>query len=409
MAIYLYDDSRARRFEPFALTRPAGELRVGALITRHRWALVANDSAAGHVTADHLAAFEEQGAPPVVTDTIPAGSLLVNARCIPALGGGPPPAAPLWRVADHAAAVRLPHDVPVSQLDHGAVSLDLLAAALDVTEQIEIPGRWLDDVWDLIRQLQTQLTDDIPVLASSLALETNLDHVVRRGSHPLFVERGAEIEPQVIVDLSAGPVLVRAGTTVQSFTRLAGPCYIGEHSIVGTDRISGSSIGEHCKVHGELSSSVILGYANKNHDGFVGHSYLGRWVNLGAGTITSNLKNTYGPVQLWTPYGVVNTGLTFLGTLFGDFAKTGIGTRLTTGTVVGAGANIFGTTPTGKFVPPFAWGDAAPYDTFAIDKFLDVAERQMARRAVELASGARAMLKAAYQRGADVRDLWLID
>jgi hypothetical protein len=158
-----------------------------------------------------------------------------------------------------------------------------------------------------------------------------------------------------------------------------------------------------------MSSTVILGYANKNHDGFVGHSYLGRWVNLGAGTITSNLKNTYGSVQLWTPYGLANTGLTFLGTMFGDYARTGIGTRLTTGAVVGAGANIFGAATTGKFIPPFAWGDAAPYDKFAIDKFLEVAERQMARRSIALKAGARATLRAAHQRGADVRDLWLID
>jgi UDP-N-acetylglucosamine diphosphorylase / glucose-1-phosphate thymidylyltransferase / UDP-N-acetylgalactosamine diphosphorylase / glucosamine-1-phosphate N-acetyltransferase / galactosamine-1-phosphate N-acetyltransferase len=409
MAIYLYDDARARRFEPFALTRPAGELRVGALVTRDRWSLVTGTPAAGHVTADHLAQFEEPGAPRVVTDTIPAGSLLVNARCIPALGAAVP-TAPLWRVADHAAAVRLPKAVPVSQLDNGAVSLDLLAAALEVTEQAAIPGTWIEEVWDFIRLLQTQVADDVAVLGPGLDLDPRQDHVARRGSHPLFVERGAEIEPHVLVDLTAGPVLVRTGTVIQAFTRLVGPCYVGEHSVVTTDRIAGSSIGEHCKVHGEMSCSVMLGYANKSHDGFVGHSYLGRWVNLGAGTTTSNLKNTYGPVQLWTPgFGMANTGLTFLGTMFGDYAKTGIGTRLTTGTVVGAGANIFGTASTGKFVPPFAWGDAAPYDTYALDRFLVTAERQMARRSMVLGARARAQLAAAHQRGVDVHDLWVID
>jgi UDP-N-acetylglucosamine diphosphorylase / glucose-1-phosphate thymidylyltransferase / UDP-N-acetylgalactosamine diphosphorylase / glucosamine-1-phosphate N-acetyltransferase / galactosamine-1-phosphate N-acetyltransferase len=408
MAIYLYDDARARRFEPFSLTRPVGELRAGALITRHRWSLVARLPAAGSVTAPHLAQFDELDAPPITTEVIPAGSLLVNARCIPALGGTPP-TAPLWRVADHAAAVRLPKDVPVSQLDNGNVSLDLLAAALEVTAQATIPGTWIEEVWDLIRYLPTQLADDVAVLGPGLDLDPNQGHVARSDPHPLFVERGAEIEPHVMVDLTGGPVLVRTGTVIQSFTRLIGPCYVGEHCTITTDRIAGSSIGEHSKVHGEMSSSIVLGHANKSHDGFVGHSYLGRWVNLGAGTITSNLKNTYGPVQLWTPYGPVSTGLTFLGTMFGDYAKTGIGARLTTGTVVGAGANIFGTAPTGKFVPPFAWGDAAPYETFAFDKFLDVAERQMARRAIVLGAKGRAQLKAAYQRGVDVHDLWVID
>jgi UDP-N-acetylglucosamine diphosphorylase/glucosamine-1-phosphate N-acetyltransferase len=408
MAIYLYDDAAARRFEPFALTRPIGELRAGALITRHRWSLVAKQAAAGHVTAEHLALFEELDAPPVITETLPAGSLLVNARCIPALGSTMP-TAPLWRVADHAAAVRLPHDVPVSQLDNGNVSLDLLAAALEVTEQATIPGIWLDEVWDLIRHLPALLADDIGVLGPGLDLDTNQGHVTRRGAHTLFVEKGAEIEPNVLVDLTAGPVLVRTGSVIQSFTRLVGPCYVGEHSTVTTDRIACCSIGEHCKIHGEMSTSIVLGYANKSHDGFVGHSYLGRWVNLGAGTVTSNLKNTYGSVQLWTPYGIVSTGLTFLGTMFGDHVKVGIGGRLTTGTVVGAAANIFGTAPTGKFVPPFAWGEAAPYETFGLDKFLAVAERQMARRSITLGAKARAQLAAAFKRGAEVHDLWVTD
>ena len=102
-------------------------------------------------------------------------------------------------------------------------------------------------------------------------------------------------------DVTAGPILVRRGAIVQAFTRVVGPCAIGDGSVVAGDRIAASSIGERCKVHGELSVSIVMGYTNKSHDGFVGHSYLGRWVNLGAGTITSNLKNTYGPVQLWTP------------------------------------------------------------------------------------------------------------
>ena len=124
---------------------------------------------------------------------------------------------------------------------------------------------------------------------------------------------------------------------MQAFTRLVGPLYVGAGSTVTADRIAASSIGDVCKVHGELSNTIFIGHANKGHDGFVGHSILGRWVNLGAGTITSNLKNTYGTVQLWTPDGIRETGHQFLGTLFGDHAKTGIGLKLTTGSVLGAG------------------------------------------------------------------------
>jgi hypothetical protein len=130
----------------------------------------------------------------------------------------------------------------------------------------------------------------------------------------------------------------------------------------------------------------------------VGHSYLGRWVNLGALTTTSNMKNTYGPVQLWTPSGVRNTGQQFLGTFFGDHAKTGIGTMLTTGSVIGAGANVYGGNMPRKVVPPFAWGDGEPYDTFDITKFLAVAERAMARRQIELGEKARKQLAEAHKK-----------
>jgi UDP-N-acetylglucosamine diphosphorylase / glucose-1-phosphate thymidylyltransferase / UDP-N-acetylgalactosamine diphosphorylase / glucosamine-1-phosphate N-acetyltransferase / galactosamine-1-phosphate N-acetyltransferase len=202
----------------------------------------------------------------------------------------------------------------------------------------------------------------------------------------------------VYFDTSGGPVLVRKGASIQAFTRIGGPCVIGAESIVGGDKIASCSVGDVCKVHGEVSMSIFLGHANKGHDGFLGHSFLGRWANLGAGTITSNLKNTYGTVQLWTPAGEVDTGQQFLGTLFGDHAKTGIGTSLNTGTVIGAGANVYGSGMPPKMVPPFAWGERAPYSTYRMDKFLEVAQRMMARRHVELSPRQTRLLRSAGER-----------
>jgi UDP-N-acetylglucosamine diphosphorylase/glucosamine-1-phosphate N-acetyltransferase len=244
------------------------------------------------------------------------------------------------------------------------------------------------------------LLSDVAVLGPALTLQAHDGIVI--GAHPVFVEQGATVEPQVVFDTSLGPVLVRAGATVQAFTRVVGPCYVGPHSTVMADRISGCAIGEWCRVHGEIGASIVLGHANKSHDGFVGHSYLGRWVNLGAGTTTSNLKNTYGTVALWTPSGVRDTGLQFLGTLFGDHAKTGIGLRLTTGSVIGAGANVYDGMPP-KAVAPFAWGGGAPYATYDPEKFVDVAARAMARRQVTLGERGRAALRAAHARGTAMR------
>jgi UDP-N-acetylglucosamine diphosphorylase/glucosamine-1-phosphate N-acetyltransferase len=262
---------------------------------------------------------------------------------------------------------------------------------------VDVEGWWLDEVWDLIRYLPAMLASDIPRLCEQLdtASVGNVNATVI-GQYDARVERGASIEPYVVFDATAGPILVRRGSTVASFTRLVGPCCIGEQCTVAGGRIAGTSVGEHCRVHGELSTTVFLGHSNKSHDGFVGHSYLGRWTNLGAGTITSNLKNTYGPVALWSPRGMRDTGMQFLGTFFGDHAKTAIGTRLTTGGVVGAGANVFTTAMTPKVVAPFSWGGEDDAPAYEIDRFLTVAERVMSRRQVVLSDRARRWLTAAY-------------
>ena len=391
-AVYLYDDARARSFQPFALTRPIGELRAGALLVRERWTRALGAAAGGHLSSALLTGFGEQGSAPVVTDeTIPAGSWIVNARFAPALGAAP--SGDVLSADGRVAAVRLVDSLPGDALRDGATPLDSLAVG--ATRPVDVVGWWMDQVWDYVDHLVAMLEADITALGVDLQAGVPKG-AIAVGQHPVFVASGAVVEPNVCFDTTLGPILLCAGSHVQAFTRLVGPLYVGEHSIVTTDRVSASSIGDTCKVHGELSNSILIGHSNKGHDGFVGHSMLGRWVNLGAGTITSNLKNTYGTVHLWTPSGVQDTGMQFLGTLFGDHAKTGIGTQLTTGCVLGAGANVFGSEMPPKVVAPFAWGEPGEFGPYRVDKFLQVAERMMARRQVTLDDGMRAMLERAH-------------
>ena len=389
-AIVLYDDDRARKFEPFALTRPAGELRAGALLIRERWTTALGLTAAGFVGAAHLSSFDEDGAPRAV-DGVARGTILANSRFAPALAAATPDAA-RWLANGKVAAVRVAEDLMPESLHRGAVALDDLRAAPGA--DAEIAGWWLDDVWSPLVLLNAMLGDDLPQLAKGLR-RLGRDEGIILGDHGIFVEEGANVEPQVCFDMRLGPVVIRAGATIQSFTRLAGPCYVGEGSVVSTDRVSGSAIGPHSRIHGECSATIVLGYSNKGHNGFLGHSYLGRWVNLGAETVTSNLKNTYSPVSLWTPDGMRDTNMQFLGTLFGDHAKTGINVPLTTGTVLGAGANVMNAMPP-KVVPPFAWGEPGKFETYRLDKFLEVAARVMARRSVVLSARAREQLAAAH-------------
>src|SRR6266480_98985 len=394
-ALYFYDDIRARQFEPFALTRPGSELRAGTSLIRRRWERATSLQSAGFISARHLAHFEEGNAPPAVAPKteIPAGSIVVNTRCV----------IPNDLQLDHfdllmcegqAGAVRLARALPVAQFADGSLDLGTIQTSLGGRK---INGRWINDVWDFIGTLADQLNEDIPLRAKSLPSKAKTD-ATTMGDHAVFVEEGAVIGPNVVLDASVGPILVRRGAVVAPFTHLCGPVYVGPGSQILGDRIATSSIGDNCKIRGEFSNTIVLGHSNKGHSGFVGHSYLGRWVNLGALTTTSNLKNTYGSVQLWTPSGVRSTGQQFLGTLFGDHVKTGIGTMLSTGTVIGAGANLFGSNVPPRVVPPFAWGEGEPYDTYDVAKFLTVAERVMARRHVELGEKARRHLAEAHKR-----------
>jgi len=391
------DDAVAADFQPFALTRPCCELRAGGLLLRQRWEMASGESTRGFIGAPHLTDFDEPGAASFLSGSIPAGSILVNSRCAVGLGALSTDAA-AWSCAGKLAAVRVRAAIEASDVVRDGGRLESFAGH---DQPAEIAGRWLDKVWDLVRLLPELLSADIPDLAEFREVESTAKLTVL-GTHPVFIEQGTTIEPQVVIDANAGPVLVRRGATIQAFTRLVGPCLIGEGTSVSGGRVAGSSIGEHCRVHGEVSMSVFTGFANKGHDGFIGHSVLGRWVNLGAGTVNSNLKNNYSDVALWTPRGLERTGMQFLGAFLGDHAKTAIGTRLTTGAVIGTGANVYGTGMTPRYVPPFAWGlDGS--DLWELDAFLQTAGRAMKRRDVALSEKAKRQLTAAWERAVEAK------
>jgi UDP-N-acetylglucosamine diphosphorylase/glucosamine-1-phosphate N-acetyltransferase len=394
-ALYFYDDARARQFEPFALTRPGSELRAGTSLIRRRWERATSFKSAGFISSPHLAHFEEGDAPPALTakSEIPAGSIVVNTRCVIPIGLELD-RFDLLMCEGQACAVRLARTMPASQFADGSVDIGSIQTSLGGRK---IQGRWMNEVWDYVATLIDQLMEDIPQHAKAMEATAKTSATII-GEHGVFVEEGAEIGPQVVLDASAGPILIRRGAVIAPFTLLVGPVAVGRKSRVLGDRVVNSSIGDNCKVRGELSNTIFVGHSNKSHAGFVGHSYLGRWVNLGALTTTSNLKNTYGAVQMWTPSGVRNTGQQLLGTLFGDHVKTGIGTMLSTGTVIGAGANVFGSNAPPKVVAPFAWGDGEPYDTYDVARFVAVAERVMLRRDVELGDNARKHLMEVHKR-----------
>ncbi len=399
--LYLYDDAKARVFEPFALTRPVSELRAGAELIRLRWERVARTKAYGFIGAEHLANFEEMDAPPAVRNetTIPAGSVVVNSRFVVSLAALLDDITPAFSCDGKICAVHIRKSMDITGFMDGSIDLDSLVDSN--ATPAPIAGRWLHEVWNLVGDLSQQLSEDIPLIGAALS-GAAIENATIIGRKQIYCETGVGIEPFVVLDATDGPILIRRGATIASFSRIVGPCYIGEDSHIVGDAIRGCSIGDVCKVRGEISGSVMLGHSNKSHTGFVGSSYIGRWVNLGAGTTTSNLKNTYGSVQLWTPGGMRESGLLFLGSMIGDHAKTGIGTMLTTGCVVGAGANIYGAQTTPKYIPPFSWGECEPYARFESNKFIEVAERVMARRHISLGPKGRLHLAVACETAGEV-------
>ena len=397
----LYDDATARAAEPFALTRPFGELRVGATVVRDRWEAVLNTKAAGFIGAAHLEAFDEFGAPGSVTGVLKAGTLLVNARCAPSLTAriGAPAAGGAIRCAGAVAAVALARDVIVSELDGGRVPLDELASlrvSAHGDADLAVSGWWLTAAWDLVRLLPDILVADAAALAAAIPDEPPA-HADVLGEHRFAVARGAYVEPQVVVDTTGGDVVVMSGARIGAFARLAGPIVIGAHTQVAGGRYSCVAVGEHSRVCGEMSVVSVQGHANKGHDGFVGHSVIGRWANIGAGTLTSNLKNSYGQVRVNDSRGEHNTGMQFLGSLIGDHVKLAIGTRLNTGTIIGAGSNLFGDGAPPKYIEPFSWGESEQYDSYELEKFLSVAALVMQRRSAALTPSLRATLTAAWK------------
>ena len=420
-SLILYDDSRAQAFEPLTLMRPACELVAGIATIRERWEDVLGMRADGFISRKHLVEFEEERAPSFYSGDVPADCIVVNSRFVPALRDERSSTtygadADVWSSGGRVAAIRIRDPLHSSELATGNVRLDKLIA--NGHRNVDIPGVWLENLWDLIRYLPAQLSSDINCVHATMGathstlrcapseilapvrLRESLSIV---GDSPVLVASDAVIDPHVVMDARNGPILIASGTTVHSFTRIEGPCFVGPGSTVMAGRIALCAIGEKSKVCGEMSNTIILGFTNKAHDGFIGHSILGRWVNIGAGTITSNLKNTYGPVGIWTPSGTRETGMQFLGSFFGDHARTGIGTMLATGSVISAGANVFGGEMPPRYVPPFAWGKGEALEEYRFDKFLEVAERVLSRRKVPLTDGLKRHYEEAYRLRGVVR------
>lgn len=253
--------------------------------------------------------------------------------------------------------------------------------------------------WDLIKYNSQALREDYRRMGKKSGAG-NLDKqvVVSGDKSQLYVGEKAQVEAKVVLNLEAGPIYISKQAKIRPFTVIDGPAFIGEGALIdGAKLHGGCSIGPHCAIGGEIEASIIQGYSNKHHEGFLGHSYLGEWVNLGAMTTTSNLKNNYGEVKVYTGGKLVNSGEIKVGSFIADHAKLGIGTLLNTGTVIGVAANIFGGMPPPKFIPSFSWGEGAEFVEHNLKKALETAGKVTRRRGLHLSPAQDSLLRQIYE------------
>ena len=396
--LYLFEDRRARRWAPFSLTRPAGELLFGCLTLRERAEHIFGMKCQGHLSRHALVGFDEpDSAPTISLDEISEGTrqIIISSRAAPDFQDIELPDEPAWITVNGIPAgwVLPPGTEPPSELALRDPSINP-----GYSKVLELQGEIIEYPWTLLAQNPARIQTDIETLWPQHSVP---DGSVLIGDGAVSLGSGAKVEPGVVFDTRHGPIRLAENTRVEGPARLTGPLFIGPESVIYGGRVGTSSIGPVCHLHGEVSDSVFIGFSNKSHSGYIGHSLVGRWVNLGAYTTNSDLKNNYGTVRVWTPEGYIDTGQIKVGCFLGDHVKTGIGMTLNTGTVVGAGSNLFGNAMPSSKVPAFSWGSGDHLARHRLPEFLATAKQVMARRKIELTPGVVKVLEKAWKRTAE--------
>lgn len=395
MELIVFDDLNWRNFLPLTFTRPVGDLRLGILKLRQRLSAYLEFETCGMLLMPELSAlYRERHPQRRVNQTENIETLFVNSRLvindelverIHQLPSG----SSLWQEEDLLAAIYTPK---AGEFTYRQLSEEAGLLPREETDQVHL---W-QNIWEMISRNAEYIERDFQdfFYEKDNFFETEVGITVLN-PYNIWLGEGVEIKPGVVIDASAGPVVIDEGTLILPNTVIIGPAYIGKNSILkaGARILAGTSIGPVCKIGGELESSIIQGYSNKQHDGYLGHSYLGEWVNIGAGTSNSDLKNNYHSVRsYYYPGGkIVDTSQQFLGTVCGDHVKIGINTAINTGSVISTGCNLFGGSLINGFIPSLRWGSEQQLDEYDLEKFLATAETVKARRGLQLSAVERSL------------------
>jgi len=264
-----------------------------------------------------------------------------------------------------------------------------------IKESREIKGYLLNDICDLIKYNDTLLLHHFDALKEKGVIPKGV--YILGDKRNLCAAKKAVLHKEVFIDLSDGPVFIDEGAVLRPFTTIIGPSYIGPGTVVERAKITKSSIGAVCRIGGEVEASIFQGYANKYHEGFIGHSFIGEWVNLGALTTNSDLKNSYGSVRIRIDGKEKDSGMMKLGCFIGDHTKTGIGTLIPTGAVIGSFVNFFGGGMMPRYVSCFRWLTTEKEEVYKLKKAIEAAKVVMARRGVAMSKQYEDLIKNTYR------------
>jgi UDP-N-acetylglucosamine diphosphorylase/glucosamine-1-phosphate N-acetyltransferase len=393
MQICLFEDIYFDHFEPMILTRPTYNLFCGIHTLRDKVKRAYPGIDIVFHTRGYLEAFIGLKNPTFKVNKIEHDEcLFINGRVI-----APPDIAKIVKIDAVGDRLYLNGETIIAakvsgkKLDNVKESLNDLFTISNFdgipVEQVDV--KYATYIWDLIHNNRKEIINDFSAYMSvnKIGPKDRVRGQVHESAvliekENIYIHETARIMPGAVIDASEGPVFINADAIIFPNAVLEGPVCIGRGTKVKPCAMiyNGVTVGKVCKVGGEIEGSIISPYSNKQHSGFMGHAYIGSWVNIGADTNNSDLKNNYGTIKITVNGEQVDSGQQFLGLIFGDHSKTAINTMFNTGTVVGFSSNIFGPGFPDKYVPSFAWGGSEMMTTYDIEKSIETAKRVVQRR-----------------------------
>jgi len=389
MNFILFDGPNRNNLLPFTYTRPVCDIRVGILTLREKWEKFLGLTTST-VTEDYLA--EKWPMVELEQNIFICGSII-----------------PCEKLVDTIKSLKIGE--AIYDEDGNLISFCVEEGFEGETEDLkkityQSPYKKITNTWDIFSLNGQAIEDDFDLLTADEESEpiSITNNIVGEGR--IFIEKGAVVECSNL-NTTKGSIYIGKNAEVMENCSVRGPFALCEHSFLkmGAKIYGGTTVGPYCKIGGEVSNSVVFGYSNKGHDGFLGNSVLGEWCNMGADSNTSNLKNNYAEVRLWNyeTNGFAKTGTQFCGLMMGDHSKCGINTMFNTGTVVGVNANIFGGGFPRNFIPSFSWGGSSGFVTYKTSKAFEVCEMVMERRKVVFTEQDKAILEHVFEASSQWR------